>query len=514
MKKGPGNGVVIYLRVSTSEQADGPLNLHNQEERCREWCKRNNLTVLHSFVDPGESARSTDRQEFQKMLAYCKQHRREIGFIVVQDMSRYARNMQDQSNTMAALAELGIRLRSVYEPGIDETPAGKLQAAIIGAINENFSNNLSQRMSDRTRQSALAGRFPWKAPVGYINIGGKCGPNIQPNPTTAPLIRRAFELMATGLHTKADVLREITSDGLITASGKPLSPQTFQMVLRNPLYAGWVRIPSDPDFQPVRGLHLPIVSQELFDRVQAVLDGRAPVAAPKRKFNPDLPLKHIMRCAACDGPLTGGESRGRNKKYPRYWCYNPECRAVKLSVERLQKEFVDYLRTLKPDKKAISSFPKIAARVWATKQGDIERLSRKLESQIEDKRVLKESFKTKWLRGLVNDDDYKMGNAEYAAEIARLEQELQDTRSDRATLDAFIRFSELLLLDIARAWEIADPDQRQRVQNLLFEGGLHYSPELGILNRSKSSLFSMLEGIKDESILLASPTGFEPVLSP
>jgi hypothetical protein len=69
-------------------------------------------------------------------------------------------------------------------------------------------------------------------------------------------------------------------------------------------------------------------------------------------------------------------------------------------------------------------------------------------------------------------------------------------------------------MDIAHAWEIADPEQRQRVQNLLFEGGLHYSPESGILNRSKSSLFSMLLGVKDESILLASPTGFEPVLSP
>jgi hypothetical protein len=114
----------------------------------------------------------------------------------------------------------------------------------------------------------------------------------------------------------------------------------------------------------------------------------------------------------------------------------------------------------------------------------------------------------------VNDDDYKIGDAEYAVEIARLEQGLQDTRSKRVTLDAFIRFSELLLMDIAQAWEIADPEQRQRVQNLLFEGGLHYSPESGILNRSKSSLFSMLEGIKDENILLASPTGFEPVLSP
>ena len=69
-------------------------------------------------------------------------------------------------------------------------------------------------------------------------------------------------------------------------------------------------------------------------------------------------------------------------------------------------------------------------------------------------------------------------------------------------------------MDIARAWQIAGPEPRQRVQNLLFPDGLHYSPESGILNRSKSSLFTTLERLTDEKGLLASPTGFEPVLPP
>jgi hypothetical protein len=69
-------------------------------------------------------------------------------------------------------------------------------------------------------------------------------------------------------------------------------------------------------------------------------------------------------------------------------------------------------------------------------------------------------------------------------------------------------------MDIARAWQIAGPESRQRVQNLLFEDGLHYSTEAGILNRSKSSLFSVLQAVSDEKGLLASPTGFEPVLPP
>jgi DNA invertase Pin-like site-specific DNA recombinase len=45
-KKGPGNGAVLYVRVSTDEQANGSQNLINQEQRCRDFCKREGLPVL------------------------------------------------------------------------------------------------------------------------------------------------------------------------------------------------------------------------------------------------------------------------------------------------------------------------------------------------------------------------------------------------------------------------------------------------------------------------------------
>src|SRR5215469_12854314 len=89
------NGAVIYVRVSTDEQADGPLNLSNQEQKCRSYCSQKGYSVLHVFTDPGQSARTSDRPEFQRMLAYCKAHHREVGFVIVQDLSRFARNNRD-----------------------------------------------------------------------------------------------------------------------------------------------------------------------------------------------------------------------------------------------------------------------------------------------------------------------------------------------------------------------------------------------------------------------------------
>ena len=84
-------GTLIYCRVSTEEQARDALNLTNQETRCRDYCTSRNLEIVRIFTDPGESARSADRPEFQRMLAFCRAHRLEVGYVVVYDLSRFAR---------------------------------------------------------------------------------------------------------------------------------------------------------------------------------------------------------------------------------------------------------------------------------------------------------------------------------------------------------------------------------------------------------------------------------------
>src|SRR5215813_13383578 len=57
---------------------------------------------------------------------------------------------------------------------------------------------------------------------------------------SAPLVARALELFARGKHSKNAVLATVTDQGLRTKGGKPLSPQTFDKLLRNPLCAGWM----------------------------------------------------------------------------------------------------------------------------------------------------------------------------------------------------------------------------------------------------------------------------------
>ena len=450
------------------------------------------------------------------MLAYCRANRHFIGFVVVAALSRFARNAQDQANTICDLKAHGVNVRSVAESNVDDTPAGRLAANLFGAINQFFSDDLSDRMANRMRESVLAGRFPWPAPIGYRNVKSKNGANIVPDPARAPLIREAFELFATGLYKKSDVLRTITEKGLRTThKNKLLSPQTFVELLKKPVYCGWVCPPSLPEVR-VRGLHEPIVSEAVFNQVQDRLSGKKHMIASHRPHNPKLPLKRFVKCGHCGTPLTGALCTGKNKnkKYPRYWCRKKGCGQVKLSKEQLEKAFVALLQRLQPEPAAVASFPRVASRVWAEKRGDIEAKTRRLQYRLDDAQRLKSQLLKAKLREELSQSDFERANAEFDDEIATAAGELELAEAGRATLNDFIAFAELMLADIAGAWEKASADQRQRVQNLLFPNGLQYEKESGFLNTSNPSLFRVLEEISTEKGMLASPTGFEPVLSP
>jgi hypothetical protein len=65
------------------------------------------------------------------------------------------------------------------------------------------------------------------------------------------------------------------------------------------------------------------------------------------------------------------------------------------------------------------------------------------------------------------------------------------------------------MVDIAAAWEKADVDQKQRVQNVLFPSGLKYDPQKGILNSENNCLFNQLEDFIGGKMFLVRPERFE-----
>ena len=166
--------------------------------------------------------------------------------------------------------------------------------------------------ADRTRAGMKAalelGRWVFLAPFGYLNAPRAMGKSRIADPERAPLVRRAFEEYTTGRHTKEQLLKQTSSWGLTNRRGRPLTSQAIGMLLRNRLYAGIVDVP-EYGVRAKRGDFEPLISEDLFYRVQAVLAGRVPSTTPQQRAHPDFPLRAFVRCESCGRGLTGSWSK-------------------------------------------------------------------------------------------------------------------------------------------------------------------------------------------------------------
>ena len=126
-----------------------------------------------------------------------------------------------------------------------------------------------------------------------------------------------------------------------------MRPQSLDYLFANRYYAGilvdpWTR-------EEYSGRHVPMVTAEVFARVQQVIAGRSR-AVPHQKFNPEFPLRGLVRCAVCRGALTAGFSRGRRSMYPYYFCMRAECSRYGRSLRAgdVHREFIEFLTEIAP----------------------------------------------------------------------------------------------------------------------------------------------------------------------
>jgi DNA invertase Pin-like site-specific DNA recombinase len=146
-------GAVIYVRVSDPRQAEN-LSLATQLKACEEYCERQGFVVLERFREQGESAKTADRTELQRLLQYCRTNTGKVHFVVVFNLTRFAREKYDHFALRAHLKSLGISLRSATEP-IDDTATGKLMEGVLAAFAQ-FDNDVR---SDRTKAGMRGARI-------------------------------------------------------------------------------------------------------------------------------------------------------------------------------------------------------------------------------------------------------------------------------------------------------------------------------------------------------------------
>src|SRR6185437_7001623 len=144
-----------------------------------------------------------------------------------------------------------------------------------------------------------------------------------------------------------------------------------------------------------KGNHEALVSRETFQKVQDILAGRQVTNAPRQRYNPEFPLRHFVRCGACDSPLTGSFTTGRGKKkYPYYQCQNDECTAAGKNINRelLEGQFVEFLQRIQPNSDYLRLYRAILTDAWQKKQTEAYERLRAAESKVTDLRERKKKL--------------------------------------------------------------------------------------------------------------------------
>ena len=324
---------VTYQRVSTKEQAakggrDEGFSIPAQREANARKAESLGARVVAEFVDAGESARSADRPDLQRMLEYIATH--QVSYCIVHKVDRLARNRVDDVEIHRRLVEAGVTLVSATE-NIDETPSGMLLHGIMSSIAEFYSKNLATEVTKGLTQKFETGGTPMRAPIGYLNVRkrdeqGREYRTVEIDPERAPLIRWVFEQYATGDRTVVDLLAEVTARGLTTVptpkrpSG-PMARSGFFKILRNPYYIGIVRYKGAE--QP--GTHEPLIDIDTWQHVQRLLDSRK--IASERRRSHDHYLKGTLYCGSCGSRMQ--LDYPANKQGVRYGYYVCSGRASK-----------------------------------------------------------------------------------------------------------------------------------------------------------------------------------------
>lgn len=446
---------MIYCRVSTKEQVEEGNSLVTQERNCREYATKNNYEITQIFIEQGESAKTADRTELQKLLRFCSDKKQNIKAVIIYKIDRLSRNTDDYSQLRILLKRYGIEIKSTSEY-FENTPAGRFMENIIANVAQ-FDNDVrTERSVGGMKDAAREGRYVWSAPVGYKNqkVDGK---STIAKTEKAPLVKLAFEMMADRKHSVNAIRETLASLGL------PQAKSNFYKMLKNEVYAGWIIKLGERHL----GKYEAIVSEGLFNRVQQVINNKK-MPMLYKTMHPDFPLRRFVKHP--DGcKLTGAWSQGRAKKYAYYRFIKTKLQWPKV---KLEPSFLNFLNKYALKEELLSQLKTELLTRFSNKS---ENRTREIEQLALTKKQLKEKQNTllhKNIDGIISNTLLKEQLAALDEELWLIEKNLLENEDNKVNIPAVFDFVGEFLTTPSTTWEKMSLDTKIKLQWFVFPEGV------------------------------------------
>ncbi len=298
-----------YIRVSTPKQGREGVSLIEQKSAIEAYAERNRLTISRWFEEQ-ETAAKRGRPVFNNVLKLLRQGKAQG--LIIHKLDRGARNLKDWAE-VGELSDQGVEVHFTSESLDLHSRGGRLSADIQAVVSADYIRNLREETRKGFYGRLKQGLYPLPAPLGYLNQGKGKPKTI--DPVKGPLVRRAFELYSTGRYSFKTLGEELLRIGLRTTNGGPLNANALSVMLNNPFYFGLIRLRSTGETFP--GIHPPIVSKAVFDRVHGILTGKLNT----RVLRHDFLFRRLIKCIHCGYSLIGELQKG----HVYYRCHGKQC---------------------------------------------------------------------------------------------------------------------------------------------------------------------------------------------
>ena len=484
----------IYVRLSieNSGKDDEGDSIENQTGICREYIEaRPYLNLYGIYSDNGEKGWKFDRPGFTRLMDDVKAGK--VNCIVVKDLSRFGRDYIETGNYLEKIFPfLGVRFISItdrFDSFACDDAERALMVPLKNMVNDVYAKDISRKIVTSFRQRQETGDFlPANPPYGYIKSKDRQF-RYDVDEKTAPYIRMLFEWKAEGV-SHAEMARRLNEMGAVTPARRKVElglwraekykhtvwgGRTLIDILTNPVYTGALvygkmpkalymgirgrRAPKE-EWRILEGMHEPIVSRELFDRVQDIFEQNRKITKEKYEANSknregvENRFKGKIICADCGKMMryARGYSKKREKMYGTYVCggyidsHGAKCsrhyiyaadveEAVYAVIQEQLKQAEDMTKVRDRLKGGVGERNRLEA--FGAR---ISRLTQEIAKVNARRQGLYENF----VSGMLDETEYQYAKQEYDKRMAGLNRELDEARSEKEQFEAVFSGGEWL----------------------------------------------------------------------
>jgi site-specific DNA recombinase len=509
---------ILYIRVSTDEQAERGHSLAYQEEKLKMYCQLKGIEIIKLYKED-YSAKTFERPKIKEMLLFLKANKNLIDEMLFIKWDRFSRNAGDSYQMIKTLNKMGVVPHAIEQPLDLSVPENKTMLALYLTIPEVENDRRALNTISGMRRAKREGRFLGMASKGYLNKrDDRNKPILVVDELNRKFIIKAFTEVAKGLKAVFTILQELRTDGF--ECGK----SGFWRILTNPIYYGGVEIPAfkDEKYEIVTGIHEPIITKALFESVQDVLFDRKKKVPTNNVRREEYPLRGNLQCGTCGKNMTGSKIKNRWGTLYYYYHCTKGCKE-RFDALELNKIFTDYLVTIKSKKEIISQFKDECLSILKENETDRKNNSGRLETEIKKYEDRIANTQKLLIDGVLKVEEYRLIIAGFETEIQKLKKDNQSFANYDSDLPQYTQFATHFFANIDQLYITADLETKSRFLGWMFPNKLSFNKE-GVqtleLNPTLVRLSSIDKGfsdkkkgtfhLKNEKSRLVTSLGFKP----